>query len=157
MDIKRLLQKNQIICQADAAAGKDGILDQMAEALFLGNVITDKDEYLKAVKKRESDMSTQTNGGIALPHACHHCVKKLGLSIATIADDGIEFSDDADCNCKLLFMIAIPADAPAAHIPLYAFLADFLTNSGQTDKLFNANSPDEIISLLTQWQEKTKQ
>lgn len=156
MDIKRLLQKNQIICRADTTTGKDGILEQLAEALLQGNVISDKDEFLKAVKKRESDMSTQTNGGIALPHACNQCVRKLGLAIATIADDGIEFSDEADCKCKLLFMIAIPADAPAAHIPLYAFLADFLTNSGQMDELLKASSPDDVISMFTQWQEKTK-
>ena len=156
MDIKRLLQQNQIICRIDASTDRDSLLDKMAEALLEGNVISDKDEYLKAVKKREADMSTQTKGGIALPHACNGSVRKLGLSIATVAGDGIDFSSDADCKCRLLFMIAIPVDTPAAHIPLYAFLADFLTNSGQLQSLLEATSPDEIISMFLQWQEKTK-
>ena len=157
MDIKRLLQEKQILCKVKADTDRDSLLDMMAETLAQGNVLSDKDAYLKAVMKREADMSTQTNGGIALPHACNSSVKKLGISIATIADEGVDFSDDADCKCKLLFMIAIPADTPAAHIPLYAFLADFLTNSGKLDELLNAASPDEIIAMLTQWQEKTKQ
>ncbi|MBQ7176258.1 MAG: PTS sugar transporter subunit IIA [Victivallales bacterium] len=157
MDIKRLLQEKQILCKVKADTDRDSLLDMMAETLAQGNVLADKDAYLKAVMKREADMSTQTNGGIALPHACNSSVKKLGISIATIADEGVDFSDDADCKCKLLFMIAIPADTPAAHIPLYAFLADFLTNSGKLDEVLNADSPDEIIAMLTQWQEKTKQ
>lgn len=157
MDIKRLLQEKQILCKVKADTDRDSLLDMMAETLAQGNVLSDKDAYLKAVMKREADMSTQTNGGIALPHACNSSVKKLGISIATIADEGVDFSDDADCKCKLLFMIAIPADTPAAHIPLYAFLADFLTNSGKLDELLNAETPDEIIAMLTQWQEKTKQ
>ncbi len=157
MDIKRLLQEKQILFKVKANTDRDSLLDMMAETLAQGNVLADKDAYLKAVMKREADMSTQTNGGIALPHACNSSVKKLGLCIATIADEGVDFSDDADCKCKLLFMIAIPADTPAAHIPLYAFLADFLTNSGKLDELLNADSPDEIIAMLTQWQEKTKQ
>ncbi|MBR6372255.1 MAG: PTS sugar transporter subunit IIA [Victivallales bacterium] len=157
MDIKRLLQEKQILCKVKADTDRDSLLDMMAETLAQGNVLADKDAYLKAVMKREADMSTQTNGGIALPHACNSSVKKLGLCIATIADEGVDFSDDADCKCKLLFMIAIPADTPAAHIPLYAFLADFLTNSGKLDELLNADSPDKIIAMLTQWQEKTKQ
>ena len=157
MDIKRLLQEKQILCKVKADTDRESLLDMMAETLAQGNVLADKDAYLKAVMKREADMSTQTNGGIALPHACNSSVKKLGISIATIADEGVDFSDDADCKCKLLFMIAIPADTPAAHIPLYAFLADFLTNSGKLDEVLNADSPDEIIAMLTQWQEKTKQ
>ena len=157
MDIKRLLQEKQILCKVKADTDRESLLDMMAETLAQGNVLADKDAYLKAVMKREADMSTQTNGGIALPHACNSSVKKLGISIATIADQGVDFSDDADCKCKLLFMIAIPADTPAAHIPLYAFLADFLTNSGKLDEVLNADSPDEIIAMLTQWQEKTKQ
>ena len=157
MDIKRLLQEKQILCKVKADTDRESLLDMMAETLAQGNVLADKDAYLKAVMKREADMSTQTNGGIALPHACNSSVKKLGLCIATIADEGVDFSDDADCKCKLLFMIAIPADTPAAHIPLYAFLADFLTNSGKLDEVLNADSPDEIIAMLTQWQEKTKQ
>ena len=157
MDIKRLLQQKQILCKVKADTDRDSILDMMAEALTQGNVISSKDDFLKAVMKREADMSTQTNGGIALPHACNSCVKKLGLCIATIADEGIDFSDDADCKCRLLFMIAIPADTPSAHIPLYAFLADFLTNSGKLDQLLAADTPDEIISMLAQWQENTKQ
>ena len=157
MDIKRLLQEKQILCKVKADTDRDSLLDMMAETLAQGNVLADKEAYLKAVMKREADMSTQTNGGIALPHACNSSVKKLGLCIATIADEGVDFSDDADCKCKLLFMIAIPADTPAAHIPLYAFLADFLTNSGKLDELLNADSPDEIIAMFTQWQEKTKQ
>jgi mannitol/fructose-specific phosphotransferase system IIA component (Ntr-type) len=157
MDIKRLLQEKQILCKVKADTDRESLLDMMAETLAQGNVLADKDAYLKAVMKREADMSTQTNGGIALPHACNSSVKKLGLCIATIADEGVDFSDDADCKCKLLFMIAIPADTPAAHIPLYAFLADFLTNSGKLDDVLNADSPDEIIAMLTQWQEKTKQ
>ena len=157
MDIKRLLQEKQILCKVKADTDRESLLDMMAETLAQGNVLADKDAYLKAVMKREADMSTQTNGGIALPHACNSSVKKLGICIATIADEGVDFSDDADCKCKLLFMIAIPADTPAAHIPLYAFLADFLTNSGKLDEVLNADSPDEIIAMLTQWQEKTKQ
>ena len=157
MDIKRLLQEKQILCKVKADTDRESLLDMMAETLAQGNVLADKEAYLKAVMKREADMSTQTNGGIALPHACNSSVKKLGLCIATIADEGVDFSDDADCKCKLLFMIAIPADTPAAHIPLYAFLADFLTNSGKLDELLNADSPEEIIAMLTQWQEKTKQ
>ena len=157
MEIKRLLQEKQILCKVKADTDRDSLLEMMAETLAQGNVLDDKEAYLKAVMKREADMSTQTNGGIALPHACNSSVKKLGISIATIADEGVDFSDDADCKCKLLFMIAIPADTPAAHIPLYAFLADFLTNSGKVEDLLNADSPAEIVAMLTQWQEKTKQ
>ena len=81
MDIKRLLQEKQILCKVKADTDRDSLLDMMAETLAQGNVLSDKDAYLKAVMKREADMSTQTNGGIALPHACNSSVKKLGVKM----------------------------------------------------------------------------
>ena len=157
MDISKLLQENQILCKVKAPASKEQLLEMMAETLVKGNVVTMQQDFLDAVIRRENEMTTQTQGGIALPHACHSSVNKLGLAIATVDGEGIVFADGTDCNCKLLFMIAIPEATPAAHIPLYSFLADFILNSGALDKLMAADSPSEVIEFLKKWQESTTQ
>ena len=157
MDITRLLQENQILCKVKAPASKEQLLEMMAETLVKGNVVTMRQDFLDAVLRRENEMTTQTQGGIALPHACHSSVNKLGLAIATVDGDGIAFADGADCNCKLLFMIAIPEATPAAHIPLYSFLADFILNSGSLDKLMATESASEVVELFKKWQESTTQ
>lgn len=156
MNITKLLQDNQIFCKVEAPSSKEELLNALAQPLADNGVISDKEAFIAAVLRREEDMPTLTNTGIALPHACHSSVNKLGFVIASIAGNGMEYADDMDCTCKLLFLICIPEDTPAAHIPLYSFIADFITNSGQLDELINAPTPDVVKSLLTAWQEKNK-
>lgn len=156
INILKLLNEGQIFCQLDPSTSRDELLAMMAASLEKNGIISDLDAFLAAVERRENDMPTQTCGGIALPHASHACVKKLGLAIASVSGQGIEFAEGMDSGCNLLFMICIPEDTPAAHIPLYSFLADFITNSGSIDGLREADLPAQVVELLKSWHEKTE-
>lgn len=81
---------------------------------------------------------------VALPHARSNAVRRLGLSVA-IFNEGISYADGSESNCRLLFLIAIPAFAPTAHMPLLQHLAAFAHDAGRVQKLLEASTPGRQI------------
>lgn len=147
MDLKLLLPKEHIICSMSAKNRRD-FLAQMAATLVQEGTVTDLERFLDAIENREDAMTTQTEGGIAFPHASSPVVKRLALMVAVLPEPGFHYDKEQATTCRIFFLIAIPSAAPAAHLPLLTHLAEAITAKGRLEKILAADNAAAVHKLL---------
>lgn len=146
MDLKLLLPKEHVLCSINAKTRRQ-FLAEMAEILVQEGTVTDKERFLDAVEQREDAMTTQSEVGVAFPHASSPVVKRLALVAAVLPEPGFHYDKD-QAPCRVFFLIAIPAAAPAAHLPLLTHLAEVAMTKSRLDKILHADSAAAVHKLL---------
>jgi CPA2 family monovalent cation:H+ antiporter-2 len=98
---------------------------------------------------RENAVSTDLGVGMAIPHArCANLSRPLAVFGRSSA--GIAFSAQADSPVRLVFLLVIPADRPETHLSLLAQLARIAADASLRERLLNADSPGQIIEILSE-------
>ena len=149
MDLKALLPPSHIVA-ALLPDERRGVLRQLAAPLVNENIVTDLDRFLDDLEQREQQMTTQISAGVALPHARSNAVRRLGLTVGLTqpADAGITYDPGAPGPCRVFFLIAVPAFAPAAHLPVLQALANFAHDHERIEKLLNAPSAAKAARMI---------
>ncbi|MCT3035208.1 PTS fructose transporter subunit IIABC [Pediococcus parvulus] len=143
MDITDLVDKNNIVLNTRTLT-KDQVISQMAERLLASGYISNKEEYVKAIYKRENEISTSVGYSVAIPHAQSNSVKKS--TIAILRDyEGIDWGED---KVKLVFMIAAPEHASNEHLKMLSKISTFLMNEIFRAKLITASNATEVMNAL---------
>ncbi|MGI6357006.1 MAG: PTS sugar transporter subunit IIA [Lentisphaerae bacterium] len=151
MDLKVLLPKEHVLFGLPLNISRRELLRLLSEPLAEEGAIDDIDVFLDAVERREAEMSTQMNGGTVFPHASSATVQRLAITVGVAPEPGFPFDPDADEKGRVFFLIAIPAAAPAAHLPLLTHLAGFITAKGKLEKLLQADSAAAVHKMLLAW------
>ena len=121
------------------------LMDLLVEA---GEVSTDdRDDFVKAVIKRDNRGSTGFGNGVAVPHLKQASVKKVIVAIANVGD-GIDFNALDGNPVHSIFLLLSPEDQPELH--LEAMEAVFGSLSQETFRRFlrQATTVKEIVTLL---------
>ena len=123
------------------------LLDMLVTA---GSVPEDlRDEFLKAIVKRENRGSTGFGHGVAVPHIKHEKIQKMAVAVG-VCKEGLDFNalDGQPVHC--IFMLLSPEERPAEH--LEAMEAVFGNLSQETFRKFlvQANSTEDVVTLLTE-------
>ncbi|MBD7913168.1 MULTISPECIES: PTS fructose transporter subunit IIABC [Clostridium] len=126
---------------------KSEAIDKLVDLMSLTGNLRDKDAYKKAVLERESLSTTGIGEGIAIPHAKTTAVKNAGLS-AIVLKDGIDFDSLDGEPAKLFFLIAAPEGENNLHLDVLARLSTILMDTDFKNKLINAKSKEEFLSLI---------
>ncbi len=129
------------------ATDKVTLLAEMVEFLYAKKVISDKNEFIKAIMERENIMSTGIGRMIAIPHAYSDCVKTLAIPVFSL-DKEIDFDALDDLPVKIVFMIAVPIDMKKDYMKILAAISNFLSNPDNHSKLLSAKTEDELYNLL---------
>ena len=147
MNLKKVLTKNSILPEL-LAETKAAAIEELIDFLVQNNTISNRDAVLKAVQDREAKMSTGMQNGIAIPHGKTDAIDELLIAIA-IKPNGIDF-DAMDGNpCTIFIMTLSPENRAGPHIQFLAEISKLLGNPTIRGNLIAANSPDEILKLLT--------
>ena len=121
------------------------LMDLLVEA---GEVSTDdRDDFVKAVIKRDNRGSTGFGNGVAVPHLKQASVKKVIVAIANVSD-GIDFNALDGNPVHSIFLLLSPEDQPELH--LEAMEAVFGSLSQETFRRFlrQATTAKEIQDLI---------
>ncbi|MDD6293091.1 MAG: fructose-specific PTS transporter subunit EIIC [Lachnospiraceae bacterium] len=129
------------------AASKDEVLEKVVDLMCEKGNITDKAEYLQAVRAREEEGTTGVGDGIAIPHGRCMAVNAPGLA-AMVLPDGVDYEALDDEPVHLIFLIAAPANGGDAHIEMLSKLSTMLMDEEFTANLRNAKSKEEFISII---------
>lgn len=148
MDIKPLLPKEHMVFDVCGTTQRD-VFAGLIEPLVAEGLVTSRDEFLDALEVREQEVSTQVEGGVAFPHARSSAVKRLALTVGLTGPEGVPFSSDSDEPCRVFFLIAVPAVAPTAHLPLLRHLAKFAHAPNKIDRLLRARTPGAAARVVT--------
>jgi len=122
------------------------LMDMLVDAGKVGQ--SDRDEFIKAVIKRENRGSTGFGNGVAVPHLKQASVKTVVAAIAICAE-GIDFNALDGNPVHSIFLLLSPEDQPELH--LEAMEAVFGSLSQETFRRFlrQASTVKEVVTLLT--------
>ncbi|WP_300696593.1 fructose-specific PTS transporter subunit EIIC [uncultured Clostridium sp.] len=146
MKITDLLKKNGIALNPKIESKQEAI-DKLVNLMDATGRLRDKEAYKKAVLDRESLSTTEIGNNIAIPHAKTSAVKEAGLS-AMVLTNGVDYDSLDGEPAKLFFMIAAPEGENNLHLDVLARLSMMLMDVDFKDKLINAKSVDEFLSLI---------
>lgn len=146
MRITDLLKKESIKLDAKVTSKKEAI-NLLGDLMDNSGNLNDKETYLDTVFAREDLSTTGIGDGIAIPHGKTAAVNNAGLS-SIVIKDGVDFDSLDGEKVHLLFMIAAPDNSDNLHLEVLARLSTILMDSDFRDKLINAKSVDEYLSLI---------
>ena len=148
MNITELLNVNLIKLELNSKS-KEEVITEMAKMLDENGKLLDTEKYIKAVLGREKEFSTGIGMGIAIPHGKSSGVKEPALVFGR-STGGIDYQSMDDKPAHLFFLIAVPEESSNEHLKILSQISRKLMHKELRDSLMNANSPEEIITLLDQ-------
>ncbi len=147
LDINTLLPVSHVIMPLTGET-RNEIFTNLAAPLINDGIIEKPKVFIDDLERRESQLTTQVENGVALPHARSRTVKRLGLVIGLAPAPGLCFNLETKGLSKVFFLIAIPAFAPTAHLPLLQKLANFAKDEARREKLFAAADAKQVVKML---------
>ena len=128
---------------------RDDAIAEMIDALVAAGALSPglKDEFIKAIIKREKRGSTGFGHGVAVPHVKHSAISKMAVAVG-ISRSGIEFNALDKQPVYSVFLLLSPEDKPEDHLD--AMEAIFGNLSQETFRRFlrQANSVEDVVTLL---------
>ena len=132
---------------------KQEILEELVDALEVGDKITDREKVLEAVFQREEIMSTGIGHGIAIPHGKSEYVKELG-GVLGIKTEGVEFDSLDGQPTFIFFLLVSPMDVSGPHIKALARISRLLKGEDFRKELIAC--PDNETAIRTLEEEESK-
>lgn len=146
MKITELLKKDTIIVDLKSKA-KTEVIDELVNKLDKAGRLNNKEDYKKAILKREEEFSTGIGDGIAIPHAKTAAVKTPALAFGR-SKEGIDYDSLDGSKAHIFFMIAASEGAHNDHLDTLSRLSSMLMNESFRDQLMNAKTENDILSLI---------
>lgn len=151
MKITELLGKETIILNLQAHT-KLEVIDELANKLNDAGKLSNKEEYKKAILKREAEFSTGIGDGIAIPHAKTSAVRTPALAFG-LSKSGIPYDSLDGNDANIFFMIAASEGANNEHLETLSRLSTMLMNADFKNSLLECKSEDEVLSLINREEE----
>lgn len=127
---------------------KEQVMTEMAKLLSKEEILSDPEEYLEAVRRRESECSTGIGYGVAIPHGKSTAVKKSSIAIGK-KKEGLDWQSLDGDSVKIVFMIAVPKErAGDEHLEILQQLSRKLLRNDFRDKLRKAETAEEIVRVM---------
>ena len=148
MKLKELILEKAIVPSLKGAK-RDECIGELLSALAKAGAFKPslKDEFLKAVVKREKKGSTGFGHGVAVPHVktteVQRCVVAVGLHGA-----GIDFNSLDRQPVHAIFLLLSPEEHPEAHLEAMETLFGTLSQEQFRKFLKQAKSVAEVVTLL---------
>ena len=147
MNIEKVIDQNCISLNISAVTKWDAI-DELANLLFAAGRITNVEEYITAVRKREEQVSTGVGMGIGIPHGRSAAVCQTTVAFGRSAK-GIDFDSIDDEPVDLLFLLAVPETfEDREYMATLASLARILAHEDFQEKLRKAPSKSAVLTAF---------
>ena len=148
MSLASLLTAEQIIPEMQATERWSAIVELIDLLVAQGKIKPeDRDSILASLKQREETMSTGIGFGIAIPHASSDRIEEVVAAFGR-SSHGIEFDALDNAPVKFVVLFIVPKNQFQTHLRTLASIAKFLNDRATRDKLANAKSTQEILSIF---------
>jgi fructose PTS system EIIBC or EIIC component len=126
---------------------KDDLLRELVGVCVTANGIDDRDDVLRAVRERESVLSTGIGNGVAIPHGKSAAVPGL-LMAAGRASEPVEFDALDGQPVSLFFLLVGPESAAGPHIKALSRISRLVRKEEVRSRLVAARSSEEFLQAL---------
>ncbi len=146
MQLTDLLTRDRIKIPLEART-KDELLRELVGVLAERSDIEDRDEILRAVRERESVLSTGIGHGVAIPHGKSAAISELKLA-AGRSSAPLDFDALDGQPVGLFFLLVGPESAAGAHIKALSRISRLVRRDDVRTRLAAAQDADEFLSAL---------
>ncbi|ASP28134.1 PTS system, fructose-specific IIB component [Spiroplasma corruscae] len=147
MELKDLFKKNIAFFNKDFKS-KEEVISFLSSELLKTKQIDSKEDFEKAVYKRESEGSTGVGDGIAIPHVLNPTVKSSAIGFVKLKNK-VDWQSLDDQPVDLVFMIMTNGKDGNEHLSALADLSGFLMKSEIQKKLRESKSIEDVQNALT--------
>lgn len=142
--VDKILRSDCIVLDKQLQTKKD-VIDYMANHLYHGNYINDKEKFIIDINKREKESPTNMGNLIAIPHAKSSTVKRPVMMYLRTDKD---ITDNDGQKLRSFFMIAVPESSLDEHLKIISKLATYLMDENLIKNLLSAETPYEILDIF---------
>jgi len=147
---------NEAIIPNLIATERDAAINEVVDALVSAGAVSPelRDEFIKAIVRREKRGSTGFGHGVAVPHVKHSAITRMVIAVA-ISQNGVEFNALDKQPVYSIFLLLSPEDKPEDHLD--AMEAIFGNLSHETFRRFlrQATTVQDVLTLLEEADAKT--
>lgn len=135
---------------------KDEVLRSLSQKLLKNGYISDLEQFMDDIYRREHDGPTGMGGGVSIPHGRSSAVKKMGIAVGRTAESVRWEScvnDDGWQETRLVFLLCIMDDADFNdnHLSILSQLAKVLREKRKS-RLMDCRSAEELLEVLLEEQ-----
>lgn len=128
---------------------KRDALTRIADVLATAQEVTDRDELLREIFKREELMSTGIGFGVAVPHVRLSSVKDLVMAMGVCQEPLPDYESLDDEPVRILCMIAARHDQHGRHIRTLAAISRLLRHPTFREEILAAPDAPAVHALMT--------
>jgi fructose-specific phosphotransferase system IIA component len=129
------------------ATTKDELLRELVQVVSNAKRGDEQDEILRAVRERESVLSTGIGHGVAIPHGKSAAVSELRMAAGRVAQP-VEFDALDGQPVELLFLLVGPETAAGPHIKALSRISRLVRKDEVRDRLISARDAREFFRTL---------
>ncbi|WP_277423388.1 fructose-specific PTS transporter subunit EIIC [Vaginisenegalia massiliensis] len=149
LSLADLTKPSRILMDMSATSKEEAFLEFL-NLSGAQEVITDHDEVLAALNKREAEGTTGMGDGIAIPHAKSASIKEAALLVGKSAQ-GIEWASLDGQPAHLAFLILVPEQQQGdLHLKILQLLARKLMDDDFKQRLLNAPDQESLHAILAE-------
>ena len=137
----------QAVCIFESAVSKHEALDRLVDAIASTGSVEDAEAFRRAVRERESVMSTGIGSGVAIPHVRIDAIREASVGVG-ISKDGIDFNTLDNKPVHIVVLFAMPSGSQKEYLGLLAQVMTTMKAPGFREQLGACTTPDEVASLL---------
>ncbi|MBT1883208.1 PTS 2-O-a-mannosyl-D-glycerate transporter subunit IIABC [Enterobacter mori] len=143
------LTHSSAVCVQARYASRDEAIRQLTMRLVALGKITDGDEFLAEVYRRESQGPTALGEGLAVPHGKSSVVNEAAFAVATLSEPLEWEGVDGPENVELIVLLAIPpAEAGSTHIQVLTALTSRLADDVLRERVMAAATAEDLLDAL---------
>lgn len=129
------------------AVTKDKVLAELCEMLKDAPEVVSPKTLLKAIKARESIMSTGIGMGIAIPHAKISSVTDFIMAVGR-SQKGVDFQSLDGFPVNVIILIVASDIQGEEFLEILGKIGAFFNKPGNKEKFVNAETSEEVFKLF---------
>lgn len=129
------------------AKTKDELLRELVELVTSESTAAEREDVLRAVRERESVLSTGIGYGVAIPHGKCAAVRELAMA-AGRSRDPIEFDALDGQPARLFFLLVGPESAAGPHIKALSRISRIVRRDDVRARLIAAQDEQAFLRAL---------
>jgi mannitol/fructose-specific phosphotransferase system IIA component (Ntr-type) len=131
------------------ARSKDAVLEELVAVLADAGVVDDAAATLRAVRRREAELSTGIGGGVAIPHGKSDSAGGLAIA-AGVAAEPVAFDSLDGEPVRLFFLLVGPEAAAGLHVKALSRISRLVRREDTRGRLAASASPAEFMAVVAE-------
>lgn len=147
MELLQVIKEECISFDVDLST-KEEVFEYLVNQLLEVDVISSKEDFLKALYYRETLSETGIGDGIAIPHGKEDCVNQASIAFVRLLRP-IKWESLDNKPVQFVFLLAIPnSENNNIHIRMLSELARSLIKKEVIEKIEKAKTTEEFLQVI---------